>query len=84
MTPLIMGEYFVTYVDKTVEPGSISYQVEYLALNEESKLEKAFTLNPYLQLNPRMGNVAEPDTKHFLHKDIYTHITYAELEKTFR
>jgi len=78
---LIMGEYFVTYVDKTVEPGSISYQVEYLALNEESKLEKAFTLNPYLQLNPRMGNVAEPDTKHFLHKDIYTHITYAELEK---
>jgi cytochrome c-type biogenesis protein CcmF len=23
-----------------------------------------------------MGNVAEPDTKHYLHKDVYTHITY--------
>jgi cytochrome c-type biogenesis protein CcmF len=28
-----------------------------------------------------MGNVAEPDTRHFLHKDIYTHITYADLEQ---
>ncbi len=28
-----------------------------------------------------MGNVAEPATKHFLGKDIYTHITYAELDK---
>ena len=27
-----------------------------------------------------MGNVAEPDTRHFLTKDIYTHITYADLE----
>lgn len=78
---LIMGEYFVTYVDKTVKKGSISYRVDYLKLNNNGELEKAFTLNPYLQLNPRMGNVAEPDTKHFLHKDIYTHITYAELEK---
>ena len=27
-----------------------------------------------------MGNVAEPDTRHFLTYDVYTHITYAELE----
>ena len=27
-----------------------------------------------------MGNVSEPATKHFLHKDIYTHVTYAEME----
>ena len=26
-----------------------------------------------------MGNVAEPSTKHFLSKDIYTHVTYADL-----
>jgi cytochrome c-type biogenesis protein CcmF len=27
-----------------------------------------------------MGSVAEPDTRHFLTKDIYTHIKYADLE----
>ncbi|MCC6690663.1 MAG: hypothetical protein IT235_03945, partial [Bacteroidia bacterium] len=35
---------------------------------------------PLVQINPRMGNVAEPDTRHFLHKDVYTHVTYADLE----
>ncbi len=33
-----------------------------------------------MQTNPRMGNIAEPDTKHFLHKDIYSFVTYAEVE----
>ena len=27
-----------------------------------------------------MGNIAEPDTRHFLHKDIYNFVTYAEVE----
>jgi cytochrome c-type biogenesis protein CcmF len=40
----------------------------------------AFTLYPRIQLNPRFGNVPEPDTKHYLFKDIYTHIKWAELE----
>ncbi|MGY6562981.1 MAG: cytochrome c biogenesis protein CcsA [Luteibaculaceae bacterium] len=39
-----------------------------------------FALKPRIQLNPRFGNVPEPDTKHYLHKDIYTHIKWAELE----
>lgn len=43
--------------------------------------EKQFELKPFVQLNERMGNVAEPATKHFFDKDIYTHITYAEIEK---
>lgn len=28
-----------------------------------------------------MSNVAEPDTRHFLTKDIYTHVMYADLER---
>ena len=28
-----------------------------------------------------MGNVAEPATKHYLHKDIYTHLTYAVIDE---
>ncbi len=42
--------------------------------------EQLFTLNPRIQLNPEFGNVAEPATKRYLNRDIYTHIRWAELE----
>jgi len=77
---LIMGDFFVSYRGKKAEDNFIHYEVEYMQPNKDGKLEKQFTLFPFLQLNPRMGNVAEPYTKHYLHKDIYTHISYAELE----
>jgi cytochrome c-type biogenesis protein CcmF len=41
--------------------------------------EKLFRLEPFVQLNPRFGNVAEPSTKHWPHRDLYTHIRYADL-----
>lgn len=41
-----------------------------------------FELAPFVQLNERMGNVAEPSTKHWLHRDLYTHIRYADLSTT--
>ncbi|MBL7986226.1 MAG: cytochrome c biogenesis protein CcsA, partial [Flavobacteriales bacterium] len=41
---------------------------------------KAFGLEPFVQLNPRFGNVAEPSTRHWLGKDLYTHIRYAKLD----
>ncbi|MDX9750523.1 MAG: cytochrome c biogenesis protein CcsA [Flavobacteriales bacterium] len=41
--------------------------------------EKVFELAPYLQLNERMGNVPEPSTKHWWHRDLYTHIRYADM-----
>ncbi|MCB0794804.1 MAG: hypothetical protein KDB88_08715, partial [Flavobacteriales bacterium] len=40
-----------------------------------------FTLEPFVQINPRFGNVAEPSTKHWPHKDLYTHVRYADLEE---
>lgn len=38
-----------------------------------------FTLEPFVQINPRFGNVAEPSTKHWAHRDLYTHVRYADL-----
>src|SRR5690606_35664330 len=32
-------------------------------------------LYPNAQINPDMGIVANPDTRHYLTKDIYTHVT---------
>lgn len=77
---LDMGHFFISYRGKRKEGHFIHYEVEYLQPNAQGELEHSFTLYPYLQLNPRMGNVAEPYTKHYLTRDIYTHITYAELE----
>ena len=34
-----------------------------------------FTLSPNAQLNPKMGMIANPDTKHYLNKDIFTHVS---------
>jgi cytochrome c-type biogenesis protein CcmF len=76
---LRMADYFVTYVGKRKEGVNVFYQVDYLTkIGEDYNLE--FSLYPRVQTNPRMGNIAEPDTRHFLHKDIYSFVTYAEVE----
>ena len=41
--------------------------------------EFAFTLSPRIQLNERMGNSPEPDTKHSVVSDLYTHIKWARI-----
>ncbi|MBI4947934.1 MAG: cytochrome c biogenesis protein CcsA [Bacteroidetes bacterium] len=75
-----MDDYFITYNGKRKAGVDIFYDVEYLKKNADGSLSETFTLSPRIQLNQRMGNVPEPDTKHYLTKDIYTHITYADLE----
>jgi len=75
-----MGDYQVSYRGDSASGINIYYIVDYLQKNDEGKLDKLFTLYPFIQTNPRMGNVAEPATKHYLHKDIFTHVTYAKLE----
>jgi cytochrome c-type biogenesis protein CcmF len=78
---LAMGEYYVTYKGKEKEGFNQYYEVEYLKANHKAGgFSKEFSLKPFIQLNERMGNVSEPATRHFLHKDIYTHVTYAEMD----
>jgi len=79
---LAMGNYYVTYSNKHKEGVNIYYTIDYYKANHQTgKMELAFSLKPIVQTNPSMGNVSEPATKHFIDKDIYTHITYAELEE---
>jgi cytochrome c-type biogenesis protein CcmF len=78
---LPMGEYFVTYKGREQKGVNLYYTIEYFKQDEHTgNKAKAFELTPILQLNDRMGNVAEPATKHFVTKDIYTHLTYADIE----
>ena len=77
---LNMGKYSVTYIGKRKEGINIYFDVNYFTKDETGKLTKEFSLAPLVQTNPRMGNIAEPDTRHFATYDVYTHVTYADLD----
>ena len=75
-----MGDYHIAYKGSRKEGVNIFYDVEYWKKDKSGNVSENFTLSPRIQVNPKMGNVAEPDTRHFLIKDIYTHITYTDLQ----
>ena len=77
---VLMDSYYVTYTQRRVDGKHVYFDMDYLKVNEQGRYQKEFSLSPFVQLNEQMGNVPEPDTKHFLDKDIFTHITYADLE----
>lgn len=70
-----MGEYLVSYRGDSISGINIFYHVDYLKPRIQGKPEKLFSLSPIIQTNPRMGNVSEPSTKHYIHKDVFTHVT---------
>jgi cytochrome c-type biogenesis protein CcmF len=76
---LPMGNYLVTYKGKERKGIDVFFNMDYFTKDANGKLVKAFELSPMVQDNPRMGQASNPDTKHFLSNDIYTHITYADL-----
>lgn len=78
---LPMGDYWVTYSGKFQDGIYVSFNIEYLK-KTDGQFKNEFTLNPLVQTNKKMGNVAEPGTKHFVFEDIYTHIQWADLDTT--
>lgn len=76
-----MGSYFVCYSSDTLIGINKTYEVEYFKLEENGSFTYQFTLFPFIQLNEIMGNVAEPSTEHFALFDVYTHLTYADVDK---
>jgi cytochrome c-type biogenesis protein CcmF len=81
---LPMGDYYVTYLGRRKGEGedkrNLYFDVEYLKKQETGKYRHEFTLSPLVQRNERMGNVFEPSTHHFIHRDIYTHLATADLD----
>ncbi len=75
---LKMGEYYVSWKGERKEGNYRFYDIDYLQI-ENGIMKKVFQLSPTILENERMGNSPEPDTKHYIWKDIYTHVTYAPL-----
>ena len=73
---LIMGNYEVTYAgNEEVKPNHF-FLVNYVRKDSATgKVVEQFTLRPNAQINPRMGLVANPDTKHYWTKDVFTHVS---------
>jgi len=75
---LPMGPYYVSYLGKEKIGINVDFHVAYFT-RENDKFIKQFDLFPRIMRTGRMGDNAEPATQRFLSHDIYTHVTYADL-----
>ena len=80
---LRMGDYEIEYKRDTNEWVNNYYQVHYKKINPQTnEVEYEFDLYPNAQINPKMGLVANPDTKHYLSHDVFTYVSSVPKDKT--
>lgn len=69
--------YRVTYLnDTTLEPNHY-YRIQFEKGNEK------FVLQPNAQVNPKMGLISNPDTKHYFSKDLFTYVSSVPSKDNF-
>lgn len=74
--PVTLRNYVVTYLGDSAAPPNYYYKVLWEHFDTSTgSLREQFILWPNAQINPRMGLIANPDTRHYWHKDVYTHVT---------
>lgn len=67
-----LGDFMVTYQGDSVSGEDIYFKVNYKSIDGAEE----FTLMPNTQINEDMGGILpNPDTRHYLTYDVYTHIT---------
>ena len=79
---LFMNDFYVSYVKSKVEGNTTIYQVDFLSRNK-GKYKLEFSLNPSVNVHPKMGAVYNPDTRHFLGRDYYTYIADVSKEPDY-
>lgn len=68
--------YKMQWTNRSTDGKNIYFDLNIWEPGEENI---SFQLQPFFQINERMGNVPEPSTQHYWNRDIYTHVTYADL-----
>jgi len=77
-----MYDYLITYVNDSMNWVNHYYRVHYKKLdNATDSLLYEFDLYPNGQINPKMGLVANPDTKHYFSHDVFTYVSSVPGEK---
>lgn len=69
--PTEMGDYLVTYRGDSTEGPNTYYRVDYANLAGKYQ----FSLYPNAQFSEQQGLIPNPDTKRFLTRDVFTHVT---------
>ena len=74
--PVTMGGYTLTYLGDTVADPNHYYRVQYQKFEGDTgKVIEQFVLEPNAQINPKMGLVSSPDTRHYWTHDVFTYVT---------
>ncbi len=74
--PMFFSGYRVTYAGDTLIGNERIFDIDYEKLDEKGNTLEKFTVQPVALYNNEVTKVAafNPSTKHYLHKDIFTHI----------
>ncbi len=78
--PVQMADYKVTFLGDSSDPKHIYFKVNYKRMGKsEDDVKEEFDLFPYVIYNKEKDQFmsTSPSTRHYLHKDIFTHITAA-------
>lgn len=75
--PMIMDDYELTYEKDTLVDYTRTYTIAYKRRNERGEVVEEFELTPNVLYEKSFEKIAasNPSTKHYLHKDVFTHIT---------
>ncbi|MBK7109780.1 MAG: cytochrome c biogenesis protein CcsA [Chitinophagales bacterium] len=75
--PVTMGEYIVTYLSDSSDNRETFYKVRYEKINNKTgAVDYTFDLYPYLLMDKKSKQLTpNPDTKHYLTHDVFTHIS---------
>jgi len=80
---LRMGDYEIEYKADSTKWVNNYFQVHYKKIKPNSnEVDYEFDLYPNAQINPKMGLVANPDTKHYISHDVFTYVSSVPKEKT--
>ncbi|MCS6819185.1 MAG: cytochrome c biogenesis protein CcsA, partial [Chitinophagales bacterium] len=79
-----MGNYLVRYKGMEQQGPNNFYLVEYVRKDNKGKIKENFILKPNAQINPKMGLISNPDTRHYLTKDVFTHVSSVPNNETLR
>ncbi len=75
-SPLIMGEYEVTYLRDTVDKFTRTFTVNYKKRDSSGQVVEEFDLKPNILYDKSFTKIAasNPSTKRYVDRDIFTHI----------
>lgn len=80
--PRFIKDYQISYLGDTLIDHNRRYNIQFTKIDEDGETEEVFKVHPYITYNREMTEMANPnpDTKRYLDKDIFSHITGAPAE----